>query len=479
MFGWLRKSIFFLRRNLVFEYQSDMGNGCVSRRQEQDVSPAVIQELSKERSVGTDVLSPDTKKKSIKLQLNVNEPVHPIEEELVMEYFPPNISPSLSSWTLQSLPGHSTRSFGATGEYSPPAMPIVLDHLLPRAKILIDNPKARTLFYRYVKDGTWIESLFSRRQEQYVNFSPKQKKQGSNTRNSFFREISSIRLHQYIVPSPKSGARRTLSEEEEIASSMMMLIKKLKVKDLSSNDLFSDKFTLANYLSPSTQKSAMFASALALFLRSPEFRKAESNHWNDDVQHLKLHTGSFYHRSSKGKKDDPFLHIKQIFSSLIVGLNEKETDQLLSTTDWVLELHNSLEKLPYSMVISDMRNPEHHYFPIGYVNPAFTALTGYSMEEVVGKNCKFLQCEKTEPKQANIISEALRRCEACKVGLTNRTKDGRSFINFLSLRPVLDRNRGVCNFVLGIPYDIDSEHSQVLDLQMIDNILLIYSQVLC
>ena len=46
------------------------------------------------------------------------------------------------------------------------------------------------------------------------------------------------------------------------------------------------------------------------------------------------------------------------------------------------------------IIITDAGQPDN---PIVYVNPAFERLTGYSAEELIGRNCRFLQGPDTEP----------------------------------------------------------------------------------
>ena len=57
------------------------------------------------------------------------------------------------------------------------------------------------------------------------------------------------------------------------------------------------------------------------------------------------------------------------------------------------------------MLITDPRQPDN---PIVFVNDAFGRLTGYTREETLGRNCRFLQGEGTDPRHAREIGEALK-----------------------------------------------------------------------
>ena len=127
----------------------------------------------------------------------------------------------------------------------------------------------------------------------------------------------------------------------------------------------------------------------------------------------------------------------------------------LSTDLWLREVLRFLDTLPVAITISDAhRRPTGDTFPLIYVNRAFEKLTGYHRQDVLGRNCRFLQTEeRTEMRQVELLQAALRDGRPTKLALTNVRKDGTSFLNFLALRPVVNRERQYA-FVVGILYDI-------------------------
>ncbi|AFZ17045.1 adenylate/guanylate cyclase domain-containing protein [Allocoleopsis franciscana] len=102
------------------------------------------------------------------------------------------------------------------------------------------------------------------------------------------------------------------------------------------------------------------------------------------------------------------------------------------------------------IVIADARKPD---MPITYVNPAFERLTGYQAEEVVGRNCRFLQGKDTDQPALNELREAIREGKGCKVILSNYRKNGTLFWNELSVSPIYDAEGNLTHFV-GIQSDI-------------------------
>ena len=91
-----------------------------------------------------------------------------------------------------------------------------------------------------------------------------------------------------------------------------------------------------------------------------------------------------------------------------------------------------------SACISDHSTPDER---IIFCNEAFTELTGYSYEEILGRNCRFLQGKHTDPKAVQEIRKAIVNGTACEVEILNYRKDGVPFINGFCLLPVHGKNK--------------------------------------
>ena len=103
-----------------------------------------------------------------------------------------------------------------------------------------------------------------------------------------------------------------------------------------------------------------------------------------------------------------------------------------------------------SIVISD---PNQHDDPLVYVNPAFERTTGYAAEEVLGRNCRFLQGKDRDQPALGELRAAIHEGRHCSVVLRNYRKDGTLFWNELSIYPVRDEEGRMINFV-GVQNDI-------------------------
>jgi PAS domain S-box-containing protein len=113
-------------------------------------------------------------------------------------------------------------------------------------------------------------------------------------------------------------------------------------------------------------------------------------------------------------------------------------------------LERAIDATVEGITISDARLPDN---PVIYSNEGFERLTGYSMHEVVGRNCRFLQGPGSDPDAIDEIRRAIREGRACTVELLNYRKDGTPFWNRLSITPLYDAEGTVTHFA-GIQSDI-------------------------
>ncbi|NVZ62842.1 PAS domain-containing protein [Pseudomonas gingeri] len=88
-----------------------------------------------------------------------------------------------------------------------------------------------------------------------------------------------------------------------------------------------------------------------------------------------------------------------------------------------------------------------------YANPAFERLTGYSNEEILYQDCRFLQSGDRDQPNLELIREALRTRKPCRQILRNYRKDGTHFWNELSISPVFNESDQLTYFV-GVQKDV-------------------------
>lgn len=112
----------------------------------------------------------------------------------------------------------------------------------------------------------------------------------------------------------------------------------------------------------------------------------------------------------------------------------------------------AIEAGSQGVVIADARQPD---MPLVYVNTAFTNITGYSADEVLGRNCRFLHTGDDEQPGLTAVRKALQAGEEVVTVLRNYRKDGTPFWNETLISPVPDRKGKISHFV-GVQRDISA-----------------------
>lgn len=102
------------------------------------------------------------------------------------------------------------------------------------------------------------------------------------------------------------------------------------------------------------------------------------------------------------------------------------------------------------LCISDPNQPDN---PIVFTNTAFLDLTGYTEDEVVGRNCRFLQGEDTTEESLNALRSAIQNQSVETIEIVNYRKDGSRFTNALQIGPILD-DSGNLAFYFGSQLDV-------------------------
>ncbi len=102
------------------------------------------------------------------------------------------------------------------------------------------------------------------------------------------------------------------------------------------------------------------------------------------------------------------------------------------------------------IIITDNMQPDN---PIIYCNRAFEMITGYSKEEVIGHNCRFLQVQDRSQRERKQLKESIQLGEECRVEIKNYRKNGELFWNELYISPVKNADNTITHFI-GVQNDI-------------------------
>src|SRR5690349_15160652 len=113
------------------------------------------------------------------------------------------------------------------------------------------------------------------------------------------------------------------------------------------------------------------------------------------------------------------------------GMGPGDLQKFAGSTGLLFE--QAMAQTRMAVCLSDPNMPDD---PIVFCNEAFERLTGYSAEEVIGRNCRFLQGPDTDPHEVARLRDALREEKVAVVELVNYRKDGTRFWNALHLGPI-------------------------------------------
>ncbi|HNG81791.1 MAG TPA: PAS domain S-box protein, partial [Burkholderiaceae bacterium] len=119
------------------------------------------------------------------------------------------------------------------------------------------------------------------------------------------------------------------------------------------------------------------------------------------------------------------------------------TERLLAERALRLRGH-IIDTIGVGIIVADARAPDQ---PVVYVNAAFERITGWPAEQVLGRNCRFLQGPQTEAAELVRLRRGIAEQRDIEVLLVNYTRDGRPFWNELRVMPVRDPAGTVTHFV--------------------------------
>jgi PAS domain S-box-containing protein len=103
-----------------------------------------------------------------------------------------------------------------------------------------------------------------------------------------------------------------------------------------------------------------------------------------------------------------------------------------------------------------LSDPDQDDNPIVYANKSFELITGYSNEETVGRNCRFLHDQDKDQEELQKIRDAIKDAKPVEVTLKNFRKNGELFYNRLSITPLFD-SEGQLIYFLGVQYDVTEQ----------------------
>jgi PAS domain S-box-containing protein len=127
----------------------------------------------------------------------------------------------------------------------------------------------------------------------------------------------------------------------------------------------------------------------------------------------------------------------------------------------------AIEEAPVGITITDPTRDDN---PTIYVNEMFCSVTGYSKEETLGRNYRFLQGEETSSEPVETLRTGIDSEEPVSAELVNYRTDGTKFWNRVDIAPVYDDAGELVNFV-GFQQDVTERKERERALQKRERIL--------
>lgn len=171
----------------------------------------------------------------------------------------------------------------------------------------------------------------------------------------------------------------------------------------------------------------------------------------DGVPVLIHYDGRLKENVAKPMVDDVLHAVQQDAGQRPVRLSRGSPSRAMPRV--ALDLATTVERIQSNFVIADPTLPD---CPIVFASDAFLKLSGYRREEVLGRNCRFLQGRDTDRSTVTELKSAIRAGRECTVRLLNYSKQGRPFWNMLTVAPIKDVE-GKPRFLVGVQVDVTAD----------------------
>nr|AML76651.1 putative LOV domain-containing protein [Malesherbia fasciculata] len=246
------------------------------------------------------------------------------------------------------------------------------------------------------------------------------------------KALDSITEVVQTLKKPKSHTR-TLSHVPSDNNLEYLLSKSVELDSISSPRLDSTSDSLSKFQDPANNKSRKSARISLMGKKATPLTSA-AQHEQPPITEPEVLMTKDIERSDSWERSERERDIRQGF-----------------------DLATTLERIEKNFVISDPRLPD---CPIIFASDSFLELTEYTREEILGRNCRFLQGPETDQATVSKIRDAIREQREITVQLINYTKSGKKFWNLFHLQPMRDQT-GELQYFIGVQLD-GSDHLEPL-----------------
>ncbi|SMO90021.1 PAS domain-containing protein [Halorubrum cibi] len=151
--------------------------------------------------------------------------------------------------------------------------------------------------------------------------------------------------------------------------------------------------------------------------------------------------------------------------TMICTISEKDAAETVREELSLKE--RAMDEAPIGITITDPAQDEN---PLIYTNDEFLETTGYDRDEMVGRNCRFLQGDETREERVAEMRRAIEAEEPISVELRNYRKDGELFWNRVTIAPLYDEDGELEHFV-GFQEDVTSRRGLIEEYRSLGTVL--------
>ncbi|ADR34296.1 PAS sensor protein [Sulfuricurvum kujiense DSM 16994] len=148
------------------------------------------------------------------------------------------------------------------------------------------------------------------------------------------------------------------------------------------------------------------------------------------------------------RKRLPCLNIVNYYGGSYMLKKNRESHPVFA--DHLIEI---LDQSKNGITISDPSQPDN---PVIYINHAFANAFGYSPDEIIGKNCRFLQGDDRDQPALEELRKAMKEQTDVTVILRNYHKSGELIYNEVTISPVFDKKTHKLKYYIGVQKDVTS-----------------------
>lgn len=160
-------------------------------------------------------------------------------------------------------------------------------------------------------------------------------------------------------------------------------------------------------------------------------------------------------RGHMGTKEADELLQKQLSSGEggLIASSSGDANKVLDDPDF--SFIKALQTAQQNFVVTDPSLPDN---PIVYATQGFLNLTGYTLDQVLGRNCRFLQGPETDPKAVEKIRKSIEEGTDMSVCLLNYRVDGTTFWNQFFIAALRDASGNITNYV-GVQCKVSDQYA--------------------